>query len=401
MKAVADLDLAYLPMEQTNFAENPFPYLAAARQHHPWLAQCSFGYVVNEYAAMRELMAQEDKMRMSHPGVVELMGAKGTPWGRFIEESIQAQSGANHKRLRDILAPAFTPRQANLHRPLMREVISRLLDEWVPKGAFDFEEFASHFPITVACRMIGSSPDAIPGLRASLETMGLGFSMDRKYLPALQQSVLVLDEFVRHLLADRRAERHPHEVPDLLDLFLRAADAGQMTDDELANLLIFLFVAGYDTSKNVLTMIMHMLLDRPDDYARCAQDPDFCRKIVDETLRYHGPASSPRILTEDIVYRNVRLPKDAMLFFPWSVSGRDPTAVDNPDVFQPERAEGNRHLAFGLGPHICLGQFIARAQIEEGLHLISQRIKKPKRAGTSAWRPFPGVWGIRGLPIEF
>jgi cytochrome P450 len=58
-------------------------------------------------------------------------------------------------------------------------------------------------------------------------------------------------------------------------------------------------------------------------------------------------------------------------------------------------------MAFGMGVHICLGQFIARAQIEEGLHLIAQRIRNPRRVGTSAWRPFFGVWGLKGLPIEF
>lgn len=401
MQTLDELDLAYLPLEEASFATNPFPYLEAARNRHPWLAKCSFGLVVNEYRAVRELMAREDKMRMAHPGIVEFMGAKDTVWGRFIEETLQAQSGETHKRLREILGPAFTPRQANLQRPLMRKVVSRLLDEWVPKQAFDFEEFASYFPITVACMMLGATPDVVPRLRSSLETIGLGFSMDRKYLPALQNSVAVMDEFVRQLVRDRLAGQRLGEESDLLDLLLQANQDCSMTDDELANLLIFLFVAGYDTSKNVLTLVMHVLLDRPADYERCAVDPAFCRKIVEETMRFHGPASSPRILTDDIEFRDVRLPKEIMLLFPWSVAARDPSAVENPNIFDPERPKGNAHVGFGLGPHICLGQFIARAQIEEGLHLIAQRITKPKRAAASSWRPFPGVWGLRGLPIEF
>ena len=72
-----------------------------------------------------------------------------------------------------------------------------------------------------------------------------------------------------------------------------------------------------------------------------------------------------------------------------------------PDQFDPERADLKKHLTFGMGVHICLGQFIARAQIQEGLHLIAQRITNPRRVGPSAWRPFYGVWGLRGLPIEF
>jgi cytochrome P450 len=90
-----------------------------------------------------------------------------------------------------------------------------------------------------------------------------------------------------------------------------------------------------------------------------------------------------------------------MLFFPVSISGRDP-AIENADVFDPERDQTKkRHITFGMGVHICLGQFIARAQIEEGLHQIAQRIRNPRRTGASAWRPFYGVWGLKGLPIAF
>jgi cytochrome P450 len=83
------------------------------------------------------------------------------------------------------------------------------------------------------------------------------------------------------------------------------------------------------------------------------------------------------------------------------VSGRDPGAFDNPDVFDPERPRKSPTMPFGLGPHMCLGQHLARAQIEEGLHIIAQRLKDPKRNGANGWREFPGVWGVRGLPIAF
>jgi cytochrome P450 len=90
-----------------------------------------------------------------------------------------------------------------------------------------------------------------------------------------------------------------------------------------------------------------------------------------------------------------------MLWFPLSIATRDPSAVEDPDVFRPERTHHNGHIAFGLGPHICLGQYLARAQIAEGLHQIAQRIKNPRSSGPAAWRPFPGIWGIKGLPIEY
>lgn len=401
MKAVSELDLPYLSMEEASFASDPASHFAAARRQHPWLAMWKHGPVVTRYEAIRDLFRMEDKMRMPYDKLVEAMGAEGTPWGRFQEGHILSQSGAAHARLRDILAPAFTPRQANAHRPLMREVISDLLDEWAPKGAFDFEQFASFFPVTVMCNLIGASPDVIPSLKSSMEALGLSVSMDPKYMDAMQEAIIVLDDFVHRLVKDRQSGKRLRDTEDLLDVLLQAKADGGLSERELADLLIFLFVAGFDTSKNVLTLTMYEIVKRPAIYMHCAEDLSFCRKVIEETMRYHSTTTTNRILTGDVVYRDVLLPAGTNLWFPWSMIGRDPAAVENADEFLPDRAQKNPHLGFALGAHMCLGQFIARAQLEEGLYLITQRITKPKSPGPLGWRPFPGVWGIRGLPIEF
>lgn len=401
MQPVTALPLPHLNLDEPGFSEDPPQRFAAARRQHPWLAKSPFGYVVTEYFAIKDMLSMDDKLRTAHEGVVDIMNARGTKWAQFELEQVLNLSGSEHKRIRDVVAPMFTPRSANEHRGLMRQVISRLLDEWAPKGRFDFEEFASYFPITVMSSLIGASPDAIPALRSSLEALGLSFNLIRDYLPALENGVEVLGAFADDLVASRRRGERLHPEPDLLDSLLEAIDAGALSEAEVNNLLIFLFVAGYDTSKNVLTLIMYELLDRPEIYARCAKDLPYCGKVVEEALRYQSPATIPRLTNEDIVYRDVMFPKDTMMFFPVGMAGRDPTALPDADKFDPDRAQDNRHMAFGRGMHICLGQFIARAQIEEGLHLIAQRITRPKLAGEISFRPFPGVWGLRGLPIEF
>jgi cytochrome P450 len=401
MQTVADLDLPYLAVDKEWFAADPFSSFATARDQHPWLARAPFGFYINDYTAIREIFRVEAKLENPYAGLLELMDAKDTPWGRFQASHILNQSGAVHKRLRDLLGPAFSPRQANLHRPLMQQVIAKLLDEWVPKGAFDFEEFASYFPITVMCSLIGASPDSIPPLRSSLEALGLSVSMDKKHLPALQQGTQILDAFSQDLVAERRRGGQRTGETDLLDILLQAQGGGGLSDRELYDLLIFLFAAGYDTSKNILTLIMWEVIKRPEMYERCSTDLQYCRKVTDETFRYHSTAGSMRVLGEDLVFRDVLLPKGTMLWFPLNVIGRDPRVADQPDRFDPERKQDNPPMPFGLGAHICLGQFIARAQIEEGLHLITQRIRNPRTRGPAGWRPFPGVWGVRGLPIEF
>src|SRR5262249_28018445 len=160
-----------------------------------------------------------------------------------------AYTGEDHKRLRDVLGPKFTPRKANENRPIMRETIAKVLDEWAPKGKFDFEVFASYFPIAVMFRLIGASPDDIPSIRKSLEALGLSASMDRQYLPAMQEGTVVLDEFVQTLVANRRAGQRIAPDHDILDDLLEVNGEGGLTDRELYDMLIFLFVAGYDTSK--------------------------------------------------------------------------------------------------------------------------------------------------------
>ena len=400
MQSLSDLQLLELTVEGQDFANDPFRHLKAAREVHPWLAKTSFGYAITEYRAARELIVHEDKLRMGLTEIADHMGARGTLWGRFIADNIESQTGATHKRLGGAVASFFTPGKLKAHRPMMRETMADLLDLWAPNGKFDFEEFISFYPISVMCRLLGAPTEVIPQLRDSLEALGLAFSMDRSLLPLLDRSVGILDHFVRDLLAQRRA--HPNaEEQDLLDGLIRVSDEGQMDEDELVSLLIFLFGAGYDTSKNVLTMMMHTLVDWPQVYARCAEDPNYCRKVMNETMRWHSPASSMRHVEQDFVFRDVLLTAGTVILMPWSVLGRDPTAVAEPDVFDPDRPEGSPHMAFGAGPHICLGQFIAKAQVEEGLHLIAQRIRKPRIAGSFGFRPFPGVWGLRGLPIEF
>ena len=401
MSTPEELDIAYLPMEEPGFAGDPFPYMNAARQKHPWLAKCAFGYVVVSHDAIRDLLRLDNRLEPSFDDVVDLMGAGQTEWGRFQHSHILNLSGDAHKRLRGIVGPMFTSGEADRNRPLMRETMTRLLDEWAPRGAFDFEEFVSFFPITVISAMIGASPTEIPRLRSSLEALGLALGMNRDFMPEVEKGHRIMDEFVQQLVAARRAGHRLADRRDLLDLLLSATRDSGLTDREIYDLLNFLFVAGYDTSKNVLTFIMNTLLDHPDAYARCAEDFAFCTKVVEEALRFNSPATITRRVGQDVVYRDVRLPKGILLFFPVNVSGRDPDAFERADEFQPELERRNRHLAFGRGMHICLGQFIARAQIEEGLHLIAQRIRNPRLVGPVGHRTFFGVWGLHGLPIEF
>lgn len=398
----SELDLPYLKMEDDAFAADPFPHFERARESHPWLARWMLGYVVTDYKAMRELFAREGEMGQLYNQIVEIMGAEGSRWGDFQKRHMLNQMGPAHKRYRDLLQSSFSPRRINELRPLMRRTMADLLTEWAPRQSFDFEEFASYYPISVMCRMIGASPSVVPDLRGAMEAIGLSTSMDKRWLPAMQEGVIRMERFVEDLVAERLAQPHAADADtDLLDLLLAVRERGGLTDLELNELLIFLFVAGYDTSKNMMTLTMNQLLARPDIYDRIARDQDYVKRVVEEALRFHSTTSTQRTLLKDMEYQGVVLESGSIVWFPMSIAVRDDRYVRDADRFDPDRKAETQHIAFGLGPHICLGQYLARALIQEGLHLVAQRLKNPRSSGPVAWRPFPGAWGIRGLPIEF
>ncbi len=401
MQSVTEMTLPLVPILDPAMSTDPFSFIEAARKQHPWLARTDTGHLlVHEYQAIKDLSYMDDKFRPSMAEISEFMGGKGGAAAEFFDNTMLARQPPVHTRLRNSVAASFTPRNVNRYRDLMRRVISDLLDEWAPKGAFDFAAFASYFPITVMFGLIGTSPEPIPRIRKWLETQGMIANLQRSMLPELNEAIANLWQFVDGVIAERRKNRRGDEQ-DVLNAVIAASDSGQLSEEELHNLLIFLFGAGFDTSKNMLTLIIYAMLEHPEHWTRCAEDRPFCEKVVEETLRYHSVSSLYRTATEDVAYRDILFPRGSQLFMPLQIAGRDPAAVVDGNEFRPERTETGRHLAFGRGIHMCLGQHLARAQLQEGVHLIAQRITKPRLAGEIAWRPFPGVWGIRTLPIAF
>lgn len=403
MHALAELDLPFLPMGTQAFADDPFPFIAEARLKHPWIARCEAGHCVFDYSAMNEIMRMDEHLRPGFDGVLEQMEAKDTPWGRFFSEQMIALPDAEHTFLRTTFAARFTPRFANQLRPMMVETITRLIDQWAPKGQIDFEEFASRFPISVMFGLVGAPLDAIEELHDDLEAIGLATSMQKERVPRINEGYVRLEAFVEKIIADRRAEPRTDGVEDLLTMLIEAGDSGNVAHRQLVDLINFFFIAGYDTSKNVLTFTMKTLLDYPEIYQRCAEDHDYCRKVIEEALRFFNPGTTFRVIGQELLYRDVLLPRGTMLFFPLSISGRDAVAFPDGQVFDPDRAVDprKRHIAFGLGKHMCLGQYIARAQLQEALHQIARRMREPKLAGEYGMRPFYGTWGLKGLPITF
>jgi cytochrome P450 len=400
MPRVAELDLYDLPIGAQSFANDPDPYMIAAREKHPWLAKSPYGIVITEYSACGEILLMDDKLETPAAHIVEIMGGAGTNWARFEVECLIARDRADHDRIRSSVRIAFSPRAVLSHRERIQKVVLALLDEWAPKAHFDFEAFASRFPVAIMFGLIGVPLARIAEVKEWLEIVGQSFSLDRALFPQIRKGFDELWQFVDGVVKERVVSGSRND-PDLLDALIAAEGEGRITPTELRDLLLFLFVAGYDTSKNQLSHIMNLMLDRPEEWRRCATDRSFCDKVVDEALRHSGVATSYRNVGEDVECRGVTFPRGTMLIFPMGIVCRYSGPFENGLAFDPERTNANRHTAFSRGMHNCLGIHLARLQIAEGLHLIAQRLKNPRRDGELVWRLFPGVWGPKHLPIAF
>ncbi len=400
MNVASEMSLPFLPVDSPDLTANPYPYVERARAEHPWLARFAEGYIVHSYKAVSELLADDENLLPGFGPVVEFYSVHGTMWARFWEDMLPSVSGEKHKRLRGSVAHAFTPRHANQVRPLMRKVITELLDEWAPKGAFDFVEFASLFPISVMCGLLGVSTEHVPRIRSALETHILSLSLD----PALKQPALAGWEVMWRFADDAVKQREASGTLDndsLLDRMIQSKDRGDLDEIELRFMLLVLMLAGFDTSRNMLGFIMKTLLERLDTYARCAEEREYCGKVVEEALRYYGIATPYRVAARDFTYQDVRFRRGEVLVCVTALAAQDASVFPDPSTFDPARENSHRNVAFGRGAHICLGQFLARTQLQEGLHLIARRLKNPVLSGAIGWKPFIGAWGLSKLPIRF
>jgi len=400
MPLLIEMDLPLLRAELPEFSADPVPFVEEARRQHPWLARSAVGgYIVHGYHAAKDIIGADEDTHPFYPGFAQFYDAEGTGWGDFISGMMNACVGEKHRRLRVSVQSAFSPKNINRYRGLMREVVSDLLDEWAPRGKFDFADFAANFPITVFCGLLGVSSDVVPRIRDALEAQTASVSLNRDLRDSILAAYDVLWDFADSAIRER--EKSGGGTEGLIDTMLASKAAGMIDDTEMRQNLIMFAAGGYDTSKNMLSLIVYILLEHPAIWERCAEDIGYCRKVVNEALRFSGTSTVYRTAARDFVYDGVTIPKGTMLILMVSMAGRDPSVFADAGHFDPERKNASQHVAFGRGEHYCIGMHLARAQIEEGLQLVAQRLRRPRLAGEVLWRPYMGVWGPLELPIEF
>jgi hypothetical protein len=289
------------------------------------------------------------------------------------ETSMLLMDEPGHRRLRDLVRHAFTPRAVEAWRARTRAVAERVIRE-VEDGEFDLiEQIAKPFPTVVIAELLGIDPAHHEQFKAwSDATIAVAFNPipNPEDVARADQAQADLDAFFREEIESRR--RHPAE--DLVDSMVRADVAGdRLTDEEIVSVCNLLLLAGNVTTTDLIGNGVMALLRHPDQLAKLRKRPELMPNAIEEMLRYDSPVTnSGRIAHVDMEIDGVKILRGECLAVSLAAANRDPAVYPDPDRFDIER-EDTHHQAFGGGRHFCLGAHLARLEATEALTTLLDR----------------------------
>ena len=373
--------------------------ICEARQRGP-IAMGPFGPELLTYDLVRSVLRDNRFAVPQGIGLVVQGITSGPVWDRVCKLLISLD-GAEHHRLRRLVAGAFTPRAAELMRTACLDVISQLMDAHVADGACDIvSDIARPYPVPIICALLGAPRDDWQLFSSWAADISGAFGGN----VAAQESSIVaaweqLECYVEELIARRR--RSPGD--DLIsELICAGDDRDKLVHSELVNLVAILLNAGTDTTRNQLAAAVQVLCEHPDQWTLLAEHPELAPQAVEELIR-HSPIvfSALRVATEDVEFGGVLIPAGAYVIANTASANRDPAVYEDPDRLDITREAAPAMLTFGGGVHYCLGAHLARVELTEALRVITQRMSNPRRTGRAPWRPPTELSGPTTLPIAF
>ncbi|MFF1645369.1 cytochrome P450 [Streptomyces sp. NPDC058240] len=303
-----------------------------------------------------------------------------------------------HNVQRRMLIPSFTVRRTAALRPQIQETVDRLLDTMVEQGppADLVEAFALPVPSMVICALLGVPYDDHEFFQAQSRKLLRGPASSD-----VESAREALDEYFRVLIEQKRAT--PGE--GLLDeLIVQQLETGAVDHDELVRLAQILLIAGHETTANMISLGTFTLLQHPDQLARMRESDGLMPSAVEELLRFLSIADGiSRVAVQDIEVGGVTIRAGDGVILTTSVINRDETVYQSPDELDLGRNARN-HVAFGFGVHQCLGQNLARAELEIALPALFDRLPDLRLAVPAEEIPFkPGdtIQGLLELPVTW
>jgi cytochrome P450 len=295
--------------------------------------------------------------------------------GHQPQPSMVSLDGPAHARLRKPAARAFSVKRVNAMIPVIMATTARLLDAVDDQADFDLiEALAFPLPATIVFSLMGVPEQDHAqlkqwcGYRAAL-SWGRPAPGDQVEIAT---SMAAYRRYLRDLVDAKTREPGDDLTSDLLAI--HNEEPARLTPDEIASILFSLSFAGHETTTGLIGNTVRRLLEEPGRWAQVAGQPDLITAAVEETLRYDP--SVPvwrRVTTRPVTLGGISLPEGAKLFLWLAAAGRDASVFHRPDQFDLQRSDADRHLAFGLGLHYCLGASLGKLEARLALEELARR----------------------------
>ncbi|MBB4856503.1 cytochrome P450 [Mycobacteroides chelonae] len=311
----------------------------------------------------------------------------------------------DHTRLRKLAAKAFAPKVINAMAEYIQALVDRLLDDIARRGTFNLvTDFAYPLPVAVICRMLGVPIEDEPEFGRASALLGQGLdpvfaftgqaegNMDER----IQASHWMWDYFIGLIAARRR-----NLGDDLLSALIQVKEGGdQLTEEEIISTCTLLLIAGHETTVNLIANASLAMLREPHQWKLLGNNADRAPQVIEETLRYDPPVHMvARVAEGDMQIRDFTLPHGEWVLLMLAAAQRDPEVGPDLEVFDPDRTE-TKHLAFGHGPHFCLGAPLARLETKLALSSITARFPGARLIGEPSYKPNVTLRGLADLPVS-
>lgn len=303
-----------------------------------------------------------------------------------------------HTDFRKIISREFTRGPAAALAPRAAELARQIVDTVIERGECDFvADVAGEMPSFVIAELMGLPLE--DGRKLYQLTEVIHSAPEAVAEGAQAAAVMRMFEYARHVIDEKRAR----PTDDLASQILQAEVDGRRLDDmEFMLFFMLLIDAGGDTTRNLVSAGLLALLEHPEQFDRLRRNLDALMPSArEEMLRWTSPVIyMRRTAKQDAVLGGQRIRGGDKVVMYYGAANRDPRKFDAPDSFDVARRD-NEHLAFGMGPHICLGQHLARVEIDALLREVLTRMEDIELIQAPVWLPSTFISGPRFMPIRF
>ncbi|MBE1292845.1 MAG: cytochrome P450 [Shimia sp.] len=393
------------------FAANPYDVYAAMRaMDAPYYWEEADTWMLTKMADVEAVALNKTMLRNNEAFITEAdrkaqqraINFHDMPFHeRYVQVNLLESEGETHDRLRKVVFREFTPAMIARQRDAIQTFVDGLLDELSEQDEIDFvSDFAAHVPGHIIGRVLGVPDEDAPRLRHWSEEVVRFFDPGRDDADKARAELATKEfyEYLLNLLADREAA--PQE--DLLSRLIARRDAGQLSQDELISTAMLILMAGHGSTIDVLGSGMHALLRYPAEHQKLRDDGTLMKTAVQEMFRFESPLPYfHRFATDDTEVGGRMFPAGTRFGLLYGAANRDPARFENPDVFDVGRTP-NRHMAFGGGGHFCLGNHLARLDMDVIFTTINARFSDIVLTETEvAYKRGLSVRGPQALRIEW